>query len=1136
MDPFDRQIVAALEEKHFDPHTFEACMGDLLRTVFPGLVPVPGGNDDGIDGAIADGRGEPYPLVCTSAKDVIGNLTRSLDSYVRRGHQRRDVALATSQQLTPQRRFNLDRRAADKGFQMLQVFDQRAIADRLYSNSRWCRDLLGLTGKPSALSRVPKTRRPLLDIKLVGRDADVQWLEETAEDRLLYGPPGSGKTYLARHLAKQGRALFLTSTDESHIAEALREQHPEIVVVDDAHSNYEQLAVLRLLRDREIGARFSILAISWPGGKDRVAEALGALSEDRIRRLELLSFQDIVEVIRETGLEGPDEVIRVLADQAANKPGLAVTLALLCLQGDWQKVVKGEALRTTLMPLFEDLVGRKATPFLAAIGLGGDRGMSLAAVEEALGLPSVEIWEMANHLAAGGVLAEVETNVLAVWPRDLRSALLRQVYFGGSLARPDYRSLLEQAPSFPHAVQAVLRAVHREAEVPAQELRELVLRSGPTEIVPGWSSGAGVEVWRMYTALGEEEARWALKHYPKDPVDLAREALLHAPRVAIAKLLERSVDAVGQLHSQPSHPLRILKDWIEELDAEDPIQRRKDLVRRARAYLRGGGDHVVGCHALFLALSPRLEGMTNEPLQRSVTLRSGLLSLEQIREMSAVWEEARDAVGPIDAKTWPYLSGSLWNWIYPSSGLVSQDVPEEFEELMPAFAGEILRDLAAEVKGSPGLAAGLTRLARRMDLDLSLDLDPVFELLYPKDPEDVADMERCEAAEGVAIRQLATQWISESQPSKVAKKLAWFENEADLIAHRKWPPRPQELCGLIAADTPEPARWLDAFIDSEIPSRLVQPFLEKTVTLRTESSERSIERSFRVDALSPFAASLVLGQHDSPEHLRDLALANIADFPWMVRQLCSREQTPVETLQAMLLHKNWEIAVSAAIGTWLADPRGEIREALAEPWRAAILRASGDEDVLESAGVKYWLSEILKRDPEIAFSWLRKLFREHSLKPFRFRKRSVVGQALDILEIDHRLALLEFLDDPKDRLLVGVVGRELVVYQKLLSLAHLRPFHMEPLEGGPDVLWAKMALLALAEEHDPQEVARATFGGDHSWVGGQEPWRQWDQAFAELEGHCDEDLREVARHGRAMVQELIQFAAEKLQRDELQGP
>lgn len=80
-DPFYQQIIAALK-KPLDPDLFEECCSDILRVEFPTLVPIRGGSDIGMDGAIADGQGPPFPLICTIGKDVIGNLTKNITSYV----------------------------------------------------------------------------------------------------------------------------------------------------------------------------------------------------------------------------------------------------------------------------------------------------------------------------------------------------------------------------------------------------------------------------------------------------------------------------------------------------------------------------------------------------------------------------------------------------------------------------------------------------------------------------------------------------------------------------------------------------------------------------------------------------------------------------------------------------------------------------------------------------------------------------------------------------------------------------------------------------------------------------------------------------------------------------------------------
>jgi hypothetical protein len=80
----------------------------------------------------------------------------------------------------------------------VQIYDQAAVAERLYRDPEWCLELLNLTGTPSPLSAVPLTRRPLLGEDVVGRGDDLSWLRRADGDRLLVRPPSIGKTFLLR--------------------------------------------------------------------------------------------------------------------------------------------------------------------------------------------------------------------------------------------------------------------------------------------------------------------------------------------------------------------------------------------------------------------------------------------------------------------------------------------------------------------------------------------------------------------------------------------------------------------------------------------------------------------------------------------------------------------------------------------------------------------------------------------------------------------------------------------------------------------------------------------------------------------------------------------------------------------------
>ena len=337
-----------------DADVFERCVCDLLRADYPALVPVRGGGDSGMDGAIGDGGGPAFPLICTTSSEVTGNLRKNLESYLRGGGNRRKAVVATSQDLTPRKRQNLVACGAELGFEVIQVYDRAALADRLYDDPTWCLELLGLTGNAQVLSREPLTSRPLSRGALIGRDADRAWLCETSGDRLLVGHPGSGKTSLLYSLVEEGRGLFLVSNEIAAVAPEIRAKRPGAVIVDDVHIDTELLLRLLQLR-RELSANFTILASAWPGDQASVAGVLG-LASPQIRELNRLNRDQIVEVIRSVGLLGPPELIREIVDQASGLPGLAVTLTTLCRGNGVMEVALGTALKRSVHLFLKQMV------------------------------------------------------------------------------------------------------------------------------------------------------------------------------------------------------------------------------------------------------------------------------------------------------------------------------------------------------------------------------------------------------------------------------------------------------------------------------------------------------------------------------------------------------------------------------------------------------------------------------------------------------------------------------------------------------------------------------------------------------------------------------------------------------------
>lgn len=190
-DPLFRQICRALRELK-DGNAFELCACDLLRQVYPSLAPREGGDDAGLDGLIANKDKSAIQLICTTGQDVLGNLSGSIEANLKKGGKSYACNLATSQRLTNSKKRALEERAKELGRPLIQIYDQAAMAQLLYRDPSWLKELLGLTGEPPPLSLFPITSRPLFDVPPVGRDDDIAKLTKLAEDIVLVGQPGSG--------------------------------------------------------------------------------------------------------------------------------------------------------------------------------------------------------------------------------------------------------------------------------------------------------------------------------------------------------------------------------------------------------------------------------------------------------------------------------------------------------------------------------------------------------------------------------------------------------------------------------------------------------------------------------------------------------------------------------------------------------------------------------------------------------------------------------------------------------------------------------------------------------------------------------------------------------------------------------
>lgn len=1110
-DPLYRQIIDRLNGD-LNPEIFEEGVADLLRAIYPGLVPVRGGSDAGMDGAIADGQGEPYALVTTTGKDVIGNLTRNLNRRIEEGDTRRRAVLATSQALTPQRRQNLFKRARELGFTLLQVHDQAAMATLLYRSPEWRRELLNLSGNPPPLSAFPRTDRPLLDAPLVGRTDDLTWLRVTNGDRLLVGQPGSGKTFLLHRLVQDGEVLFVISADRGEIADGLRSQQPQVLIVDDAQNSRDLLRDLRQMRE-ELGIEFSIIASCWPGDRDGVAQILN-LPGRQIHSLELLTQDEIVQVIYGAGLGGPPQLVHEIVVQAEGRPGLAVTLAQLCLQGGVHEVAVGNALSRSLMGFFEPIVGRQASLILAALSMSGDAGMTLPAVANALGLPLADVRDAVVQLAAGGVVLELNGQRLSVRPPALRHALIRDVFFSGASSYP-IDPVLGQVTNLEEATLEIIGAKARGGAVPPVLITSLIERT------------VSPRAFGQYAELGSDETRWILQRWPEALVVVMYPALHHIPQEILPRLLAAAVGDNRQLHSSPDHPLRLIDDWVQAVrPGTDGERRRRMLLEALENWFANNGDASVGLQALKSVMSPGFEFHITDPGRGyTVTFTFGYLLPDELTSLQALWPRVLAIIRNCTTPNWRPVRDLVENWAYP--GRRGTTIPDDVYNLIRSFAVQMLTDVVEVASSQSGMVHWAMQVASHLNVDISIRRDAEFETLYPQ--RDFGDDWRiAEAQQREAVEELADRWSTGAMPDVLAQ-IARFEAEAQAaeISYPRWTPA---LCRYLAERVSSPAQWAQAMIAGNFGSDLVEPFLRRACVIDERGWQELVSTCLSQPNLKGIAISLVLTTSSIPRDLLEATFANMDGYSQLVSWVCRRDQVPEPLVARLLRHPNREIAVAAAEGEWHAAPEKTVRLSLRDDWHRV---------VVEFAANEYWLSEVFQSDVQIANDWLRARLRDGSDLDLMGHDR-VVHAAVNALNIEARRSLLsEVPDDYKMVEIIGLlVNDHLELYRYLLSIERLQDFHLAPLAGNPEGSWFDKARLALAAGHSSEEVAMAVHGylTVIAWTGSESSmWQEWVERFELLFSHPDETIRQIGIAGRNRAQSAMERARERERREAVYG-
>ena len=422
----------------------------------------------------------------------------------------------------------------------------------------------------------------------------------------------------------------------------------------------------------------------------------------------------------------------------------------------------------------------------------------------------------------------------------------------------------------------------------------------------------------------------------------------------------------------------------------------------------------------------------------------------------------------------------------------------ESSDAMRAMGASMLRDIVSLLGDRPGIVQWARRIAE--DIDEPVENFPVntdFEIVHPD--WRAGDYMEAENNQLAAVKELAAKWSS-LDSGLVAEKIARIEREARAV-NLTWPNWTPQLCEEIAQQVASPLGWAKALHREDAPGHSLTPFLRRAAALSEDGWSQLAMMCLDTPGLKSDIIGLVLTLDRPPSDLLDKTLNMMDGSGRLANFHCHQNQVSDLIASQLLRHENEEIATSAALGLWLAEPYGKIPETLRDEWQLAIRNANSDDT---------WLSEILKADSALSFEWLQRRLSENPLTLLRIDKS--VDAAVGALSIDGRRKILQQLpvDSTSSELVNNIIGDDLDLYRELLSNEILSPLHLLPLIGRPQGVWIEKAKLALDAGYGPEEISNTACHVSKIWWGNESAmWDEESEPFNQLLSHDDDRIQKI---------------------------
>jgi len=1100
-DPFREKIIEGLK-KITDRDKFEQCAMDLLSRIYLRLVALPGGSDGGFDAKLVNKDGKVTQVVCTTNEDVIGNLTGSLGQAKKLGLDSHAVMVATNQKLSNQEKRNLAERAKAFGKTLLQVYDLIPVANLLYRDSAWRKDLLNLSGAPSALSLLPLSHRPSFEIPALGRGAEIAAFKAETGDLVVAGQPGSGKTHFLRELAEETGGLFAVSTERGALADAIRDQQPAWIAIDDAGSRLAEVSTLRQLRE-EGGYGFRIVATCWPAQSAEVTDALAAPGKP-VLELEPLLPGTIKEIVNAMDIAGPDGLLREIIHQSHGKPGLAVTFCQICWLHGTKQLFTGEALARDVTLSLKRIAGADSVGLLAHLSLAGNAGLTVDEAASVTGLPPVQVQQMIEVMGAAGVLDMAANKRLSVEPARLRQVLVRDTFCRerGSL---DPKVRLAQMPARGQAVLTLVAAGLLGGIVDRDFLQSEIQQLTGTRDFK--------DLCQAYAALGANESRWVTGQFP-DMIEAAAEPLLeHIPGEAIAALLRRDLGRRRPL--QDRDELKPLRDWINaHADTMRSVPMRLQVLQAVEALSPELKDSPTLVAAADVIMGIEFQRTDQPPGEiAAFRLQQGFVPLKALKQIAAFWPRLRPLLHGLSTAQATKLPKLLQDWALPRPWNGGK-ITEEYLAAAQAQAKVMYDDLTRAYADQWTVLDRFSWAAQHLGLPtpvvggLPAILFPPYDYTHARDKEQEH-----------AVDVLAKEWTMKGpQPDIIAEWMRTSREAAAAGVHRQSLSR--RLAWTIAQQTKEPERWLEATLVENADVHIVGHFLDSAAACNPAVRRKFIEQYFDHPEYGYRALSELLVFLPDGDPLRERAKEQLSAQTGLVGGLVLQGRLSESSVRSFLTDYGSEMTAEVVENLWHANRTKGIPAELRDAWSAAVVKNYEGGDAFD---------DIIRAHPDLAFAWLIRRVNPEEREPWELRtsRRDPKVQAASVLSVEQRRKIIEaFAGDNYDRRLLGaLIGDSIDLLKVALGRLETKE-HCICCIGLPEPFanWRERAVLLLDAGISEEEIWDASEVVGGSWSG---PASRY---FAEKRKHFEPLLRDadprIARIGKSAVEFLTRESEE----------